>query len=161
MEGTIVRLPEIIALKKKYKAYLYLDEAHSIGAMGKHGRGIVDYFGCNPKDIDILMGTFTKSFGSAGGYIAGTKELIDFLRKNSFASKHAWAMAPPVAAQIIAVLKILMGRDGTNEGQKRIETLARNTRYFRQRIEQMGIIIHGNEDSPVVPILVYLYSKIA
>lgn len=161
MEGTIVRLPEIIALKKKYKAYLYLDEAHSIGAMGKHGRGVVDYFGCDPKDIDILMGTFTKSFGSAGGYLAGTKELITYLRQNSFASKHAWAMAPPVAAQIIAVLKILMGRDGTNEGQKRIETLARNTRYFRRRIEQMGIIIHGNEDSPVVPILVYLYSKIA
>lgn len=73
MEGSIVRLPEIIELKKKYKAYLYLDEAHSIGAMGKHGRGVVDYFNCNPKDIDILMGTFTKSFGSAGGYIAGSK----------------------------------------------------------------------------------------
>lgn len=73
MEGTIVRLPEIIELKKKYKAYLYLDEAHSIGAMGKKGRGVVDYFNCNPKDIDILMGTFTKSFGSAGGYIAGSK----------------------------------------------------------------------------------------
>lgn len=73
MEGTICRLPEIIQLKKKYKAYLYLDEAHSIGAMGKRGRGIVDYFNCNPKDVDILMGTFTKSFGSAGGYIAGSK----------------------------------------------------------------------------------------
>lgn len=73
MEGTICRLPEIIQLKKKYKAYLYLDEAHSIGAMGKNGRGIVDYFNCNPRDVDILMGTFTKSFGSAGGYIAGSK----------------------------------------------------------------------------------------
>ncbi|XP_030767203.1 serine palmitoyltransferase 2 isoform X2 [Sitophilus oryzae] len=128
MEGTIVRLPEIIVLKKKYKAYLYLDEAHSIGAMGKHGKGIVDYFGLNPKDIDILMGTFTKSFGSAGGYIAGSKKLISYLRENSFASSHAWAMSPPLAAQIISVLKILMGKDGTNEGQRRIETLARNTR---------------------------------
>lgn len=73
MEGTIVRLPEIIALKKKYKAYLYLDEAHSIGAIGKLGRGVIDYFNCDPKDVDILMGTFTKSFGSAGGYIAGSK----------------------------------------------------------------------------------------
>lgn len=73
MEGSIVRLPEIIALKKKYKAYLYLDEAHSIGAMGPNGAGVVDYFGVNPRDVDILMGTFTKSFGSAGGYIAGTK----------------------------------------------------------------------------------------
>ena len=73
MEGSISRLPELIALKKKYKAYLYMDEAHSIGAMGKHGRGIVDYFGVDVNDVDILMGTFTKSFGSAGGYIAGKK----------------------------------------------------------------------------------------
>ena len=72
MEGSIVRLPEIVQLKKKYKAYVYLDEAHSVGAMGPHGRGVVDYFGLNPQDIDIMMGTFTKSFGSCGGYIAGS-----------------------------------------------------------------------------------------
>lgn len=93
MEGTVVRLPEIIALKKKYKAYLYLDEAHSIGAMGKYGKGVVDYFGCDPKDVDILMGTFTKSFGSAGGYIAGSKvsicvkiffDLLRFMYDNYF-----------------------------------------------------------------------------
>ena len=75
MEGSIVKLPEIVAIKKKYGAYIYLDEAHSIGATGPHGKGIVDYYGLNPKDIDILMGTFTKSFGSAGGYIAGSKVL--------------------------------------------------------------------------------------
>lgn len=73
MEGSIVRLPEIIALKKKYKAYLYLDEAHSIGALGPRGRGVVDYFGLDPTDVDIMMGTFTKSFGAAGGYIGGKK----------------------------------------------------------------------------------------
>lgn len=73
MEGTIVNLPEVIRLKNQYKAYLYLDEAHSIGALGPNGRGVVDYWGCNPKDVDILMGTFTKSFGAAGGYIAGSK----------------------------------------------------------------------------------------
>lgn len=161
MEGTIVRLPEVIALKKKYKAYLYLDEAHSIGAMGKHGRGVVDYFNCDPKDVDILMGTFTKSFGAAGGYIAGNKRFISYLRKHSYASKYAWAMPPPLVAQIVAVVKILMGRDGTNEGQKRIEVLARNTRYFRMKLDQMGVIVHGNEDSPVVPVLVYWYSKVA
>lgn len=89
------------------------------------------------------------------------QELITFLRNKSYASNYGWAIPPALAAQIISVLKILMGRDGTNEGQKRIETLARNTRYFRKRLEQIGVIIHGNEDSPVVPILVYLYSKIA
>lgn len=73
MEGSIVRLPEVIALKKRYKAYLYLDEAHSIGALGPHGRGVVDYFGLDPRDVDIMMGTFTKSFGAAGGYIGGKK----------------------------------------------------------------------------------------
>jgi serine palmitoyltransferase len=78
MEGSICRLPELISLKKKYKTYLYMDEAHSIGAMGKHGRGIMDYFNVNPDDIDILMGTFTKSFGSAGGYIAGKKVIVKY-----------------------------------------------------------------------------------
>lgn len=73
MEGSIVQLPEIVSLKKKYKAYLYLDEAHSIGAVGATGRGVVEYFGMNPDDVDVLMGTFTKSFGAAGGYIAGKK----------------------------------------------------------------------------------------
>ena len=73
MEGSIVRLPEVIALKKKYKAYLFLDEAHSIGAMGPRGRGVTDYFGVDHNDVDIKMGTFNKSFGAAGGYIAATK----------------------------------------------------------------------------------------
>lgn len=83
MEGSIVRLPEVIALKKRYKAYLYLDEAHSIGALGPNGRGVVDYFGLDPKDVDIMMGTFTKSFGAAGGYIGGKKvcELLPLFRR--------------------------------------------------------------------------------
>lgn len=76
MEGSLVRLPEIVALKKKYKAYLYLDEAHSIGAIGKTGRGVSEYFGVSPDDIDIMMGTFTKSFGAAGGYIAASEVSI-------------------------------------------------------------------------------------
>lgn len=88
------------------------------------------------------------------------QKLINYLRKHSYSHKYAASMSPPVAAQIIAVLKILMGMDGTDEGQKRIAQLARNTRYFRTRIAQMGLITYGNEDSPVVPILVYWFSKI-
>lgn len=68
-----MNLPEVIRLKKKYKAYLYLDEAHSMGALGSSGRGVVDHWGCNPRDIDIMMGTFTKSFAAGGGYIAGSR----------------------------------------------------------------------------------------
>ncbi|XP_046388633.1 serine palmitoyltransferase 2 [Ischnura elegans] len=160
MEGSVVHLPEIIELKKKYKAYLYLDEAHSSGAMGPRGRGVADYYGVDPKDVDILMGTFTKSFGSAGGYIAGSKKLIDFLRANSHAACYAASMSPPCAQQIITSMKIIMGEDGTSEGQRRISQLARNTLYFRRRLKQMGVITYGHEDSPVVPLLVYMHSKI-
>ena len=79
MEGSIVRLPEIVRLKKKYKAYIYLDEAHSVGSMGTHGRGVVDYFHLDPADVDVIMGTFTKSFNGMGGYIAGSKVSRFFL----------------------------------------------------------------------------------
>nr|CAD7401789.1 unnamed protein product [Timema poppensis] len=160
MEGSIVHLPEMIAIKKKYKLYLYLDEAHSVGALGPKGRGALDYYGCDPKDIDILMGTFTKSFGSAGGYLSGTKKLIDYLRVTSHASCYASAMSPPVAQQILSSLRIISGEDGSSEGERRIQRLARNTRYFRRRLKQIGVITYGNEHSPVVPMLVYMFSKI-
>ncbi|CAF0814943.1 unnamed protein product [Brachionus calyciflorus] len=161
MEGSIVRLPEIIAIKKKYKAYLYLDEAHSIGAVGPHGRGVVDYWGCDPKDVDILMGTFTKSFGSAGGYIAGSKKLVDFLKLNSHASCYASSMSPPVTWQIIKTLEIIMGKDSSNDGIRRIHQLADNTKYFREKLVKMGFIVYGNQASPVVPVMLYMPSKIA
>ncbi|KAE8586112.1 hypothetical protein XENTR_v10021555 [Xenopus tropicalis] len=160
MEGSIVRLPEVIALKKKYKAYLYLDEAHSIGALGPNGRGVVDYFGLDPRDVDIMMGTFTKSFGSAGGYIGGSKVLIEYLRAHSHSAAYATSMSLPVVQQIISSMKCIMGEDGTTLGQKRVEQLAENTRYFRRRLTEMGFIIYGNSDSPVVPLMLYMPAKI-
>lgn len=160
MEGSIVRLPEVIALKKRYKAYLYLDEAHSIGALGPRGRGVVDYFGLDPRDVDVLMGTFTKSFGAAGGYIAGKKELIDYLRSHSHSAVYATSMSPPVVEQVITSMKCIMGEDGTNIGCERIRQLAENTAYFRKRLQEMGFIIYGNKDSPVVPLMLYMVAKI-
>ncbi|XP_054844177.1 serine palmitoyltransferase 3 [Eublepharis macularius] len=160
MEGSIVRLPEIVALKKKYKAYIYLDEAHSIGAVGPTGRGVVEYFGMNPDDVDVLMGTFTKSFGAAGGYIAGRKELVDYVRTHSHSAAYATSMCPPVAEQIIRAMKCVMGLDGTTQGLQRVQRLAENTKYFRRRLHELGFIIYGNEDSPVVPLLVYIPGKI-
>jgi serine palmitoyltransferase len=109
MEGTLVNLPGIMELKKKYKFYLFVDEAHSIGALGPHGRGVADYFGVNPRSIDILMGTFTKSFGAAGGYIAGNKTVIDRLRVNGHSGAYAEAMTPPVLTQVIASMASIMG----------------------------------------------------
>ncbi|KAK7049814.1 serine palmitoyltransferase component [Paramarasmius palmivorus] len=119
MEGTMCNLPELVQLKQKYKAslsflaffYLYVDEAHSIGAIGPHGRGVADYFGVDPKDIDILMGTFTKSFGAAGGYIAGKKALIDRLRVRGYSGPYAEAMTIPVLTQVIASMSSIMGVD--------------------------------------------------
>ena len=159
MEGSIVKLPKVIELKKKYKAYLYVDEAHSVGAMGPNGRGVVDFYGVNPRDVDILMGTFTKSFGSAGGYIAGSRKLINFLKVNSHANAYASSMAPAVAQQVITSMKLIMGLDGTNDGRRRIEQLSRNAKYFRKRLADMGVITYGHEDSPVVPMLSYFFSK--
>jgi serine palmitoyltransferase len=161
MEGTITPLPEIIALKKKYKAYLYLDEAHSIGAVGKTGRGIVEHYGCDHRDVDILMGTFSKSFGAAGGYIAGTHKLINFLKQNSHANVYASSMSAPVCAQIIKTLEIIMGLDGTTEGQRRIAQLAENTKYFRDKLMKMGFIVYGHNASPVVPAMLYMPTKVA
>ncbi|KAF7982838.1 hypothetical protein HWV62_25798 [Athelia sp. TMB] len=109
MEGTLVNLPAIIRLKKKYKFNLFIDEAHSVGAMGPHGRGVCDYFGINPREVDILMGTFTKSFGAAGGYVAGSKDLIDSLRINGHSGPYAEAMSPPVLAQVVSSMASIMG----------------------------------------------------
>uniref|UniRef100_A0A8D0ECJ4 serine C-palmitoyltransferase n=1 Tax=Salvator merianae TaxID=96440 RepID=A0A8D0ECJ4_SALMN len=160
MEGSIVRLPEIVALKRKYKAYIYLDEAHSIGAVGPTGRGVVEYFGMDPNDVDVLMGTFTKSFGAAGGYIAGRKELVDYLRVHSHSGTYATSMCAPVAEQIIRAMKCVMGLDGTTQGLQRVYQLAENTRYFRRRLHELGFIVYGNDDSPVVPLLLYMPGKI-
>uniref|UniRef100_A0A673ZTT5 serine C-palmitoyltransferase n=1 Tax=Salmo trutta TaxID=8032 RepID=A0A673ZTT5_SALTR len=160
MEGSIVRLPEVIALKKRYRAYLYLDEAHSIGALGPGGRGVVDYFGLDPRDVDVMMGTFTKSFGAAGGYIGGRKELMEYLRSHSHSAVYAASMSPPVVEQIIASMKCIMGEDGTTLGRDRVQQLAENTLYFRRKLTEMGFIIYGNNDSPVVPMMLYMPAKI-
>ncbi|XP_054723369.1 serine palmitoyltransferase 2-like [Uloborus diversus] len=160
MEGTIVNLPGLLALKKKYKCYLYIDEAHCIGAIGPRGRGVTDYYGCDPKDVDLLMGTFSKSFAGYGGYIAGCKKVIQHLRRNSHSFMYANGMSAPVAQQILTSMKILMGKDGTAEGSKRIRQLRRNTHYFRKKLKQKGFLIYGNEDAPVVPLMLYFMSKV-
>lgn len=92
-----------------FQFYLYVDEAHSVGAIGPNGRGVCDYFGIDPREIDILMGTFTKSFGAAGGYIAGTKELIDRLKLRSHAFTYADSVSPAILTQIIASMGSIMG----------------------------------------------------
>jgi len=144
MEGEICRLPEIVALKQKYKAYLYVDEAHSIGALGQSGRGVCEQTGVNPADVDILMGTFTKAFGSVGGYIASSKETVDYLRHTAYASVYAAAMSPPCAQQALSALKVITGEDGTNEGKRRIQQLKDNSNFFRDSLAKLGFHVVGD-----------------
>ena len=160
MEGSIVRLPEIVELKKKYKFYLYVDEAHSIGALGPHGGGVCDYFGVDPKDVDILMGTFTKSFGGAGGYVAASKDTIQHLRARNHGSVYAEAMTPPVAQQVYTSMKIILGEDGTQDGQHRLRQISDNARFFRHGLKKLGLIVYGHDDSPVIPMLLFNPAKI-
>lgn len=89
--------------------YLFIDEAHSIGAIGPRGRGVTDYFGIDPSSVDILMGTFTKSFGAAGGYIAGKKAIVDRLRLRGHSSIYCESMSPPVLTQVVASMASIMG----------------------------------------------------
>ncbi|GJJ69819.1 serine palmitoyltransferase [Entomortierella parvispora] len=160
MEGSIVKLPEIIELKKKYKFYLYVDEAHSVGAIGPRGRGVCDYYGIDPKEVDILMGTFTKSFGAAGGYICSSKAIIDHLRLVNHSSVYAESMSPIVLQQIYTSMWSIMGRDGTGAGQERLSRLAWNARYLGSNLRKMGFIIYGDRDSPVIPLLLFNPAKI-
>jgi serine palmitoyltransferase len=161
MEGEILDLPEILRVAEKYKAYLYVDEAHSIGALGASGRGVCDYYNIDPARIDILMGTFTKSFGSAGGYIAGNRDLIEIIRASSFSSFYDHTFSPGTLQQVLSSLTIIMGEDGTDEGRKRIDALRNNTNRFRRGLAQRGFRIYGDDDSPVIPLMLYQPSRMA
>ncbi|XP_020517282.1 long chain base biosynthesis protein 2a isoform X2 [Amborella trichopoda] len=160
MEGELCQLPEIVAVCKKYKAYIYLDEAHSIGAVGKSGRGVCELLGVDPADIDVMMGTFTKSFGSCGGYIAGSKELIQYLKYTCPAHLYATSMSPPAVQQVISAIKVILGEDGSNRGAQKLVRVRENSNFFRSELKKMGFEVLGDNDSPVMPIMLYNPAKI-
>lgn len=161
MEGEISSLAAIVDVCKRYKAYVYVDEAHSIGALGCSGRGITEHSGVSTDDIDILMGTFTKSYGGMGGYIAGSEELINYFRCTSGGSLYSNAMSPIICKQILRAFNIIAGLDGTDTGKKKIDALRENANYFRKGLVKMGLQVLGDADSPVMPILLYNPPKIA
>jgi serine palmitoyltransferase len=159
MEGTMCNLPKLVELREKYKFYLFVDEAHSIGAMGSHGRGVCDYLSIDPSKIDILMGTMTKSFGATGGYIAGDRKVIQKIRARNMANVYAESVSPPVLAQIQAALKTITGELVPGEGKERLQRLAFNSRYIRLGLHRLGFIISGLHDSPIIPIMLYQPQK--
>ncbi|PIA41872.1 hypothetical protein AQUCO_02100003v1 [Aquilegia coerulea] len=154
MEGELCKLPEIIT------AYTYLDEAHSIGAVGKTGRGVCELLGVDTADVDIMMGTFTKSFGSCGGYIAGSKELIEYLKSTCPAHLYATSISPPAAQQILSAIQVILGEDGSSRGAQKLAQIRENSNFFRSELQKMGFEVLGDNDSPVMPIMLYNPAKI-
>nr|CCC51355.1 putative serine palmitoyltransferase [Trypanosoma vivax Y486] len=159
MEGDLIDLPRVVELKKRYNALLFVDEAHSIGATGFNGRGVTEHFGVDPRDVDILMGTFTKSFSAIGGYLAGDKGVIDYLRKHSSIALYCDTLAPPCAQQALSVLNVINGLDGTDIGKKRIQQLRENSQFFRRGLIARGFSVLGDDASPVVPVMVHHVGK--
>ena len=160
MEGTMCNLPALVRLKKKYKFYLFVDEAHSIGALGPKGRGVCDYFGIDPSEIDILMGTFTKSFGANGGYLAAERAVIEKIRATNAGTLFAESPTPAVLAQIMSALRMITGELSPGMGEERLQRIAFNSRYLRLGLKRLGFIVYGHDDSPIVPLLIYHPAKL-
>lgn len=161
MEGVICQLSAIVKVVKKYKAYIYLDEAHSIGALGPNGKGVCEHAGVDPADIDVMMGTFTKSFGGMGGYVAASKVVIEHLRANNPAVLYHHSMSAVVCQQVLTAFKILANELKPGVGAQKLAALRDNSNFFRSEMKRIGLHVYGSDDSPIVPCLIYLPSKTA
>lgn len=145
MDGDIIDLPKIVELSKKYNAWLMIDEAHSVGVLGKTGTGIEEHFGMGDV-IDIKMGTLSKTIPSVGGYVAGKKELIDFLRHGSRAYIFSAALPPAQAAAANEAFKVIL------DEPERIDRLNANTQQFIGGLKGMGFDTLLTETA-IVPVL--------
>ncbi|MBO7317119.1 MAG: pyridoxal phosphate-dependent aminotransferase family protein [Bacteroidales bacterium] len=146
MEGDLAPRPEIVRLKKKYNASIYVDEAHGLGVFGKNGRGVCDHFGVTD-DIDIIMGTFSKSLASIGGFVAGDKEVINYLRHNSRSYIFQASSTPAATASARTAVQIL------KDEPERIEDLWEITNYALEKFRNAGFEI-GETESPIIPLYV-------
>jgi serine palmitoyltransferase len=107
------------------------------------------------------MGTFTKSFGAMGGYIAASKQIIDYLKSQSAGFLYHNSMSPVVCQQILTAFKVIMGEDGTDIGRQKISRLVENSNFFRSEMIRIGLHVYGDMDSPIIPVLIYYPGKIA
>ena len=151
MEGDLANLPEIIRLKKKYNCSVMVDEAHGVGVFGKQGRGVCDHFGLTD-DVDLIMGTFSKSLASIGGFIAGDKDTINFLRHTCRTYIFSASDTPAATAAAQKALHILQAEP------ERIEKLWEVTRYALRRFKEEGFEI-GDTESPIIPLYVHDIDK--
>jgi 8-amino-7-oxononanoate synthase len=144
MEGDIVRLPELCGLAARYGAAVMVDDAHSIGVIGEHGAGTASHFGLTDQ-VQLIMGTFSKSLASLGGFIASDAATIDYLKHNSRALIFSASMSPANAAAVIAALDIMLAEP------ERIERLWRNTERMKRGLISLGFDLGGSE-SPILPV---------
>jgi 8-amino-7-oxononanoate synthase len=146
MEGDIAKLPEIVALAKKYNASVMVDDAHSLGVLGDLGKGTADHFGLT-NDVDLIMGTFSKSLGSVGGFIAADYDYINWLRHTSRSIIFSASISPANAACVIAALDVIKSEP------ERITNLWENTHYAHSLLREMGFDI-GRSETPIIPIYI-------
>jgi 8-amino-7-oxononanoate synthase len=146
MEGDIAPLVDIVAHKKKYGARLFVDEAHSLGVFGQNGRGLAEHFGVED-DVDLVMGTFSKSLATVGGFIAGSFEVIDYIKHNARAQIFTAAIPPGAVAAVEAALDII-----ESEPERR-DRLWENADYMRAELEGLGFETCGSQ-SPIISLLV-------
>jgi 8-amino-7-oxononanoate synthase len=146
MEGDIVKLPEIVALAKKYDAAVMVDDAHSLGVIGVNGRGTSSHFGLSDQ-VDLIMGTFSKSLASIGGFIASDFDTINFIRHKARSLIFSASMPPASAASVIAALDIILSEP------ERIQKLWDNTNYALNGFKQLGFDV-GKSETPIIPIYV-------
>lgn len=146
MEGDVANLPKIVELAKKYDATVMVDEAHGIGVFGEGGRGTCNHFGVT-KDVDLVMGTFSKSFASLGGFIATDKEITNFLRHHSRSYIFTASITPASTAAALTALEIM------EKEPERQEQLWENTNYALEGFRNMGCEI-GNTSTPIIPLFI-------
>ncbi len=146
MAGDIAPLPEIVELCKKYSARLMVDDAHSIGVLGDRGRGTANYFGVED-DVDIIMGTFSKSFASLGGFIAGDEGVIFYIKHNARSFIFSASISPANTAAALAALEIMQ------EEPERIERVWQVSNRMREGLKSLGFDI-GNSCTPIIPIYI-------
>ena len=146
MEGDIAKLPEIVTLAKQYNASIMVDEAHSLGVLGYSGSGVVNHFGLT-KNVDLIMGTFSKSFASLGGFIAADKEIIEFLKHNARSLIFSASMTPASTASVLAALEIIQSEP------ERIKKLWELTHYAISQFKSLGFDV-GQTETPIIPIYI-------
>ena len=149
MDGDIPDLPEFIKIKKRHKAFLMVDEAHSIGVLGQTGAGIGEHFGVNPGDVDLWMGTLSKSFAGCGGYIAGSGALIEYLKYTAPGFVYSVGMSPPNVAASLAAIRLL------RKEPQRVMRLRKLSGLFLMLAREKGLNTGASSGgSPVVPVMV-------